>query len=524
MKGTFFDGEHLKGFNIPLNWNSDFGWDVYGKDIEGAELYQRVSVVWRAFNLNADALATIPFALIDKAGNDYDVSTAWENKVGFMPNPSKLLRLWRKSLSMKNAAYGLLEKRDDVNLRYIVPTTITPDVNQEKGLVGFWRQVGANRIYYPLKEHQLIHMFKMDYDTEVLPSENTEFEALMMSAGVLYYADYFVRNFFKRGGIKPTMLMAKGVPSAEERERMESIWDKLMRGLTKNIGKIWNAESIEPKVIGSGVDDLKDNPVYDRAIDNIASVTGIPKRILIGSERGELASSQDTKNWFDNVVTWAEFMQEELNENLFRYLDLKLDFRPEMTEPDQEEESKRSQAFVNYAGVLLRNGNPQANSIAAQIVGVDLPPDMEYADLDARDENRLPQNPFQQQQDNKPGDLPKPQIGENDQPQKSVVVAQFVPNPEQVKELKTWQDVVTRKHKRGEWPPAVWVSQCLPADLVAGIQAKLRTADELKDVKSAFDLTETRTPAPEYSQDDTALLTLADAINRLAEREVEERN
>ena len=36
-------------------------------------------------------------------------------------------------------------------------------------------------------------------------------------------------------------------------------------------------------------------------LDLIAGTTGIPKRILIGSERGELASSQDENNWTNRV-------------------------------------------------------------------------------------------------------------------------------------------------------------------------------------------------------------------------------
>lgn len=37
-------------------------------------------------------------------------------------------------------------------------------------------------------------------------------------------------------------------------------------------------------------------------LDVIAGATGIPKRILIGSERGELASSQDTETWLGRVT------------------------------------------------------------------------------------------------------------------------------------------------------------------------------------------------------------------------------
>ena len=42
--------------------------------------------------------------------------------------------------------------------------------------------------------------------------------------------------------------------------------------------------------------------VIDKQIDLIAGAIGIPKRLLIGSERGELASSQDEKNWLQGVI------------------------------------------------------------------------------------------------------------------------------------------------------------------------------------------------------------------------------
>jgi hypothetical protein len=41
---------------------------------------------------------------------------------------------------------------------------------------------------------------------------------------------------------------------------------------------------------------------FDTLISSISAGTGIPKRILIGSERGELASQQDRDNWGDRVA------------------------------------------------------------------------------------------------------------------------------------------------------------------------------------------------------------------------------
>lgn len=42
-------------------------------------------------------------------------------------------------------------------------------------------------------------------------------------------------------------------------------------------------------------------PNIEKLLDLIAGGTGIPKRILVGSERGELASSQDSDNWASRI-------------------------------------------------------------------------------------------------------------------------------------------------------------------------------------------------------------------------------
>lgn len=57
---------------------------------------------------------------------------------------------------------------------------------------------------------------------------------------------------------------------------------------------------------GLGIDqldgeDVDPTGVKNAILDAIASETGIPKRILIGSERGELASTQDRANFYGNM-------------------------------------------------------------------------------------------------------------------------------------------------------------------------------------------------------------------------------
>lgn len=77
----------------------------------------------------------------------------------------------------------------------------------------------------------------------------------------------------------------------EEQKDMEDQLEELMHGLRRDV----RLRGVEPKpVAGSPADPAG---AFDKALDLIAGAIGIPKRILIGSERGELSSEQDEVNW-----------------------------------------------------------------------------------------------------------------------------------------------------------------------------------------------------------------------------------
>lgn len=65
------------------------------------------------------------------------------------------------------------------------------------------------------------------------------------------------------------------------------------------ISRIMRTRGVNIKQLGSDVADF--GSPADTIVTLIAGTSGIPKRILTGSERGELASSQDRDNWNDQV-------------------------------------------------------------------------------------------------------------------------------------------------------------------------------------------------------------------------------
>lgn len=66
-----------------------------------------------------------------------------------------------------------------------------------------------------------------------------------------------------------------------------------------DINRIFRTRGVNVEVLGSDVANFAENT--DAIILQISAATGIPHRILTGSERGELASTQDKNNWNERV-------------------------------------------------------------------------------------------------------------------------------------------------------------------------------------------------------------------------------
>ena len=81
----------------------------------------------------------------------------------------------------------------------------------------------------------------------------------------------------------------------EDPEALKEEMEDYVHGL-----KRWVAlQGGELKSLGSDIADP--SKTFSTLIDEISGTTGIPKRILLGNEAGELASSQDENNWLSRI-------------------------------------------------------------------------------------------------------------------------------------------------------------------------------------------------------------------------------
>lgn len=88
----------------------------------------------------------------------------------------------------------------------------------------------------------------------------------------------------------------------EEKADMKAQLEEMMNGLRRQL----RLRGVEVQQLAPGLQGASPGDHVDKQLDIIAGATGIPKRILLGTESGELASSQDENNWSGRIVERRE--------------------------------------------------------------------------------------------------------------------------------------------------------------------------------------------------------------------------
>lgn len=86
----------------------------------------------------------------------------------------------------------------------------------------------------------------------------------------------------------------------EEREDIERQLEELSHGLRRDL----RLRGVNPSVLSTATSDP--SPNVSALLDIIAGTLAIPKRILVGSERGELSSAQDESNFASRITERRE--------------------------------------------------------------------------------------------------------------------------------------------------------------------------------------------------------------------------
>ena len=219
--------KHIKN-NALLNL--DEAWTIISGDLKERgklnELYRNVSYLFRGIDILSNAVARMPFQIEDENGKIIDQSKDYQNALGFLPNPGYLFGLIEAALQIWGYAYNFRVVRNtfinDVkvmdDLRYLLPTTVNYEIDDETGEITFERNVNGKPVEYTTEE--IVYYWMADPFVELGTPTGSPVQAAAAAAGIKMSVNDFGIAFFARGAIKATLLTTKGNVVEAERSKL----------------------------------------------------------------------------------------------------------------------------------------------------------------------------------------------------------------------------------------------------------------------------------------------------------------
>ena len=469
MKSVYFDGAKAASLG-DMDGFMDYLLGGDSPDVSAKNAYRSVPWLYRAVTMRANSVASVPFTIY-RGETEVDSSEDYQNKVGFLPNPAKLLRMVEASLATMGRAYlfNTHNRAKTLGLRYLLPTSIEPRIDERLGLIGWIRNLNGVLIPWPLED--VVWFWGDDPFVEFGPPKASPATAALEAAGVLMNVDQFASAFAARGMIKATILRVPPGTAAGEKDRLKEWWQQIVGGIKNAFSThVLNADAVEPTIIGSGLEELANVQLTDDKRKDISTALGVPaSKLFSGSAAGlgggGVAAQDDVNLYKDTILPECEMIQSVLNEQIFIPSGYRWEFQPQTMDIFQEDERQRSYAFSSYVSA----GLPM--HLVAEMLGLELPEGWDYDDLEAYQEKKEQERAERAEQFK-----PKP-AGQS-------------PEDEDEKEGKEderrWRSVALRQFKAGQSAAYNFQSDCIHPARHAQITNALVVATTPEEVKAAF--------------------------------------
>ena len=422
---------------------------------EAVDLFRAVPWLYRGVDMRANAVAAMPFAIM-RGETEIDTSEDYQNKVGWLPDPWRLLYLTEASLTVFSRAYWWNERNRVLQTaaRYVQPETIEEEI-KPAGLVGFWRTANGVRQFIPVD--RLTYFWRPDPWVELGPALSSPMLAAVASAGVIRNLDRFSAAFFQRGAIKATLLTVSGNPQASERERLKTWWNQLMTGVRNAFSNaVINADAVTPVVIGEGLAELSNATLTAEKRQDIAQAMGIPMTMMFSESArglgGAGVAAEDKLTFYDGtIVPECRIIEAAINDQLLAPMGLRFAFRPETLDVYQEDESARSQAFTAYVNAGL------PIEVVGPMLGVELPDGWDWDKIAKLKEEKAQAMADAMQGANNSNDPNADNTPQDNQPPD---------NSKAIEDLRRWR---VKSNKRGKLAP--FESDWIPVAIMEEVKA-----------------------------------------------------
>lgn len=469
---------------IPLNELPEEAWSViqgthepeYASREMAIRYRKTVGVLYRCVQIRMNGVRRLPWRILD--GNENEVFTSTEQK---FPDDMPWLRRMKPLLGLTEAAILLRSEAfwlKDANmlgqvrdLRWLSPVTMKAKWDKTLGLVGFERRLRGAGEPETFSPDEIVYTWAPDPMHETKP-DSPAAEAAVMSAGVLYNTNVFVANFFERGAVKATLLTVDGEMRKNERERLRDWWRRLLSGV-KNAGNTEVIQStVKPVIVGEGLSELSNTDLTGERREEIATALGVPHAMVFSNSANYATAQQDKENFYDETIIpeCIDLIAPSLNDQLFEPLGFQFEFVPDALDIYQEDENRRSAAYRNYTSSGMKP------SIAAEILGIDLPHNVDYEDLDPDEEELETEREAEEETVVEETPIPPTTSGS------TAAMRQY-----RLDDLDKWRRKATKKLETKGTAICEFESEWLSPLECAAIRANLTFAKTREEIARAFD-------------------------------------
>lgn len=507
-KQLYFDG--TKAVSL-WDVDSNRGWEVIGRHgLEGEALYYaRVPWLFRGVRDRANNVSRMAWYIVN-GDVDVDQLSSYSNALGFWPNPRRTLHLLEQSITMMGKAYLFLETNKFgviKAVKYCVPTSITEVYDTETGLItGYKRRVGSKTM--DVSPENIVAIYDPDYLTENGPGATSAGEAALMAAGALFNVSRFVAEFFRRGAVKASVLTVTNT-SQPEAERLQTWWEDVVTG----IRNAWSAivlrgDNVKPVIIGEGLESLQNDSLTKEQRQDIATAMGVPESRMWSAAANYATREMDEKSYYEGtIIPECDLISEALNTQMFtashRLSGYRMEARYETLDIFQKDAAEQAGAYQSYIASGMKP------SVAAQVLGIELPNGMEYEDLDPEieteeDQPEQPEQPTAAEQQQQ-----QPNVEDNTQ--SAALAAPAATELETRSVLAAWRRKAENAIKRGKAADVEFTTEIIPAWQRDDLHEALRECNTIEAVRAVFDVHN------HDQQAETANDRLADELSRANE-------
>ena len=327
-----------------------------GRIATTADAYLVSPLLYRATNLRADSLSTIPYRLTYQ-GEEQD----WP----FAQPLNYLLRETERALLITGGAYWykLYKGRRLTGFVPLNPTTMnvnlmTDRATLENPLLGAsFTQAINGKQYGPWTIDDVVYFREPSYVDDIGPGVSAA-QVALSSAKLEHYLNRFSAAFFEGGAQPITVLNLPENMDEGEFKRFQTEWQARFSGVINAFRTAFvRTPDLKVSTITPPINSLQMPELYERVITSVGMAYGVPRTMLEASAANYATADSDRQSfWRETVVPRLSMYEHTINTQILQPLGWEIVFNPEALDVLQTDEAMRAGSLLQLvqAGVPLR--------------------------------------------------------------------------------------------------------------------------------------------------------------------------